>query len=548
MKLLGTCSLEISDFTLVASGYDNHYEMTIKHEEPMQIDCLTDAGHGETEVVNVDKSKSIERFLDSAGLLVSPTVVCFDPLLSMANASAESIYVGDTLDWFFVEDASNGHYKELEAPVSNDVTFKAFMPSGEDIDIKVTFLHSGQQITFRYLSKGTYDVVLNASLFAEAGMYAIEINGTNPYATFVVNLAIIVAQEIVIDDYSLRQYSTNPDYVMAGSPLDLESILKKNDDVFYLFYISKDINQTMVLLGGSCDTNGTNIVFRHSIDITGKVFLQWQLSNYVSETYAFIDVISYYGVNNFNISVNEPIALYSTQLAFTIAVNPTALLAMGNVNCEFQYDRTKAEKEFVRFNLTSEKFDDLQNTSVSFPHYYTAGWYTARVLCYNELADEINNETISHLDFSINVIVENPVENIVLLHNSTNILRHPWSKPLMFIVELFNDTVLPIYNVSCVIQYGETGVEPTVKGDLSPLSNISYSQRLPGADAEITVYVHCSNFLTSMTLKQKVYVYFDCWKSQAFFDDVYKNKSTSMIAYTNKNVLVNSSFNLLTNV
>ncbi|XP_045211050.2 uncharacterized protein LOC123562481 [Mercenaria mercenaria] len=534
----GVYSFTIDNFQMTAPGYDNQYDLSVSHDLQDTVNCLLDPDSGEVEIVMVDESKTVERFLAVSQNLSAPTVTCFDPSTSIAVEDHEPIYVGDAIDWFIVQDAADSHYLQVDGPVVDDVVLTTFMPTGGGVDLTLTFLHSGEQFIKTDVSENTNTFELSPDLFPESGLYAIKVGASNPISAHSVNIVIHVVQEIDLNMTSINQYNTNPPYIMAGSPMNITSVLTKGDSVFFLFVIKNGLNKIINMIGGTCGVKTQEYVFSHNIEVTDQVYFEWQLSNGVSNSNGSFDFIAYYAVNGFNISVSDTVALYSTELVFTIAVKPSALLAMGNVHCTLQYDKSSSEKEQVTFDLTADSFNLLPNTSVDYSHYYTAGWYTARVMCYNELAEVIDNPSITNLDTDLDIIIENPVKNIVLKHNSTNIYQHPWSKPIRFVVKLVNDTVLPIYNVSCVIQYGDTGVEPVIKGDLTPFKNLNYSQRLPGADAEITVYVHCSNLLTSKTMEITIYVYFDCWKTQAFFNDVYKNKSTSMLAYTNEDVLL----------
>ncbi|KAH3739306.1 hypothetical protein DPMN_045956 [Dreissena polymorpha] len=207
---------------------------------------------------------------------------------------------------------------------------------------------------------------------------------------------------------------------------------------------------------------------------------------------------------------------------------------MGVVKCDILFLGASTDQTFS-FTSSSPNPNNLSIDNKSRVVSKTdiiAGWHYVSVKCENKLPATVGT-TVTTLTLT-QFLVENPVRNLALYHNSANITFHPFSNELKLNVSLSPSTSPNLENLTCVFKIKQDSIETiNVSGNVLVNEHISYSHKFALGNRNTSITVNCSNIQTSQVLTLEAFVFYDCWLDSKYFHSG-REQSAPVAAYTDE--------------
>ena len=498
--------------------------------------CLYDWGDNETDIKPLSDPENPDDSTHdyTAADYYSVHIICVthDEVYTVDN---DSLYVGDSISGFSVSNSTFDIIVGVPEPVSSDVVVGIQFSTGTHVDLQVTNMETTDVVSFTdYDAPGAEFVTFTSSQFTAGGLYAIEVNATNPISGTVLRHFVLAVEEKVDNVVlsSTGQSGTSYYFLVNHDHMITTSLTAENP--VFTWWLEDDVTLVDASVE-ACDGAVTSNSFPIRQNTTGTFQLTQVISNHVNSVTNMLNVSFYHIVNNFTATLNKGVAFYNDNVVITIDVNALAQLQMGVVQCDInQGDGTGPITK--AFDLTADDYGNLtaQNKQqITDNKQFPAGWYYPTVVCSNELPDEIDGIN-TRQTFDLFLITVNPVANLVLTNNSPNISNHPHSIPLELSLDLNDGSDLPLANLTCVFSYADANSPINNTGDITYGNPLVTTIPFTLGDKQYTIQWNCSNALSHMTDSVDVYVMYDCWKQSRYFDEEVHNSDTPRVSYTNQ--------------
>lgn len=442
----------------------------------------------------------------------------------------EIIYVGAGISGLEIYNASIIKPIQLHKPLTEDIVVEVGLKTGTDVILTTVLVNtSHNSINLSSVENGTFQFNFSKSLFVQSGMYVIRIEAKNPLNDSECFQVLAVEEPVNVSSIDIIQHHDQTKYVMVNLSFVISPVLLAGENLVMSTFVYDD-SFSIVLVAVSCCSysSSTSCAVSETLDRAGIHHISTCFSNSVSHQDMQTITEAIYEVNAFKVLVSSIVTLSNEKVNFKIFRGETIKYPMGNVTCEIDFGDESSDT--CLFDTSAITLQVVKNIS----HLYVAGWYTAVLNCSNQLPFQIGPNITTGEIFTFNLTIENPVENLELIHDSPNANYHPWSKPITIEIKLSDPQKnLPLNNLTCIFAYGTVIVEKT--GAVSNISNIVHEIDLIKSeimDREFNLTVNCKNSLQNQTLEQ-LFIINQCWK-RGFFDSVFKDPSNAQRAQTNK--------------
>lgn len=528
--------------TFVANGINNGLTVTNDFTGGENIKCEVDGEDEDVFMSDVELSgdQDVSISFPNHGYK-NITQTCFSEY-DFISSSKLNFYVGDVISGVDVTSGYDGTEVQVHLPLTAPVDFSVLFEFGTDVTIDIENLDNGNTYKLTDAVNGSANnFSFPISDFSGSGLYTQQVIISNPliaitkYVVFAVQVPI-TAPVIRLRDYEDKNSSAQT-YVLVTYDVVVEFETLTAEDVTYTVTIESSNGSLINIIGETCIgiyAEKYIHTLSYRLPDTAVYPVINEMSNFVSNFDKSFELYPIHDVNSFELGVNHEIALYTTQMDFTLAINEsTAKLPMGDVKCDFDYDDTTTDiEENINFNFHS--YGELPGGSKTFSKQHTyniANWYEVKIICSNNLPELVDTTDTTQI-LPILLIILNPVENLMMEHDAANLSHFAFSTDLCLTVKLQSPSDRPLNNISCSYKYTNGNVEVVgdpVSGHVTNSSNITLCFQLPGGES-YNVEVNCSNELTYqvLTLPQMVTVYHDCWKEPpTFFDELFKQPATA---------------------
>lgn len=439
----------------------------------------------------------------------------------------EYIYVGANISGLEIYNTYKIKPIQLHKPLTKDVAVEVGFEAGTDVNLTAFLVNTSHDPTnLTSVENGTFQFNFSKSLFVQSGIYVIRIEAKNPLSDSERFQVLAVEEPVNVGSIP---FPRRPAYVMTNLSFDISPVFLAGENLIMTTTV-RDYNLSNVVdVVGCCFyTSSTTCAASESLEKAGMYHITTYLSNYVSHQELVYIKNAIYEVNAFTAMVSSNVTLSSEEVKYYISVGETNKYPMGLVRCEVDFGDGSSES--FTFDISTTIPQEVK----SIAHLYEAGWYTAVLNCSNQLPFQIGSNVTTGEIFTFNLIVENPLANLELIHDSPNANYHPWSKPITIEIKLSDrETNLTSDNLTCIFAYGTVIVEET--GAVSNTTHITHKVDLTKSeikDKEFILTVNCSSILQSQILEQ-LFIINRCLKRD-FFDSVFKDPSSAQRTQTDK--------------